>query len=118
MHLLEFQTTAKRPCFVLISNEELEKNTKLAKNKNTECNEKHAHSAFTKYLEESGLENDDLHYWNFCDGMLDNYLAKFWFGARKDTVDFSDNGDDFEDDPAMKKRDTTVQIHFITLGMH
>ena len=52
--------------------------------------------------------------WTFKADVLDNYLAKFWFGAHKD-LDFSDDEDDFEEYPLLKKRfysaNTTFAMH-------
>ena len=77
---------------------------KEQKNKNTERSDKRAHTAFTKYLQAYGLEGEELEYWKFEASKLDTYLAKFWFGARKDVEDFSDDNEDFEPDPALKDK--------------
>ena len=47
-----------------------------------------------------GVAENQTNYWNYTEPVLDNYLCKFWFGARKE-------GDDSEDtDPQeeMKSR--------------
>ena len=96
---------AKRQRFVILDDEELAKKSKQCKNKNTERSEKRAHTAFTKFIEACGLTGDDLNYWTLEPEQLDSYLAKFWFGARKDTAEISDDdADDFQDDPKMKER--------------
>ena len=34
---------------------------------------------------------EQMDYWNFAKPDLDNFLAKFWFGAHKDTDDSQDS---------------------------
>ena len=86
---------SKRKRFVILNDDELEQKAKQSKNKNTERSEKRANTAFTKFLEACGLKDDELEYWKFSPEDLDTHLAKFWFGARKDSADFSDEDDDF-----------------------
>ena len=71
--------------FLILDDEGLENKNKKAKNVNTEKSDMHAHRAFTKFLEAYGKEGEDLEYWNYTASELDNYLAKFWFGAHKET---------------------------------
>ena len=42
-----------------------------------------------------GRETNDCDNWDFTPESLDDYLAKFWFGARKNS---KDDGEDEEDD--------------------
>ena len=95
---------SKKRRFVILDDEELENKSKQCKNKNTERSEKRANAAFTKFLEACDVGTDRLDYWNFSAEELDTYLAKFWFGARKDTTNFNDNEDDFEEDPNLKEQ--------------
>ena len=60
---------------------------KKAKNVNTEKSDMRAHRALTKFLQALGKEGEDLEYWNYTASELDNYLAKFWYGARKEPSD-------------------------------
>ena len=85
-------------CFLLIDSDELETRTKKAKNANTDKSEKRADKAFCKFLMALGKEENDIDYWNYDEPSLDNYLAHFWFGARKDICE--DNIE--EEDPEMK----------------
>ena len=94
---------AKKERFLILDDEELAKKAKTCKNKNTERSEKRANTAFTKFLEACGEEGDQLQYWTLPEDELDGYLAKFWFGARKDGTDFSDE-EDFEDDPNLNEQ--------------
>ena len=84
-----------------MDDEQLELKTKLSKNDNTEKSERRAHSAFTKFLIAMNVPEDQVDYWNYTEPELDNYLAKFWFGARKDT---DTDDDDSQQDPEMKQR--------------
>ena len=88
--------------FVIFDDNQLAKKTKDSRNVNTDKAEKRADKAFRNFLKECGLEDERLDYWKLSASELDNYLAKFWFGARKD-CDFSDDEDDFEADPYLKK---------------
>ena len=46
-----------------------------------------------------GVPEEKTNYWNFTEPELENYLAKFWFEARKDIYGDKDN-----DDPDIKDR--------------
>ena len=84
-----------------MDDEQLEIKTKLCKNDNTRKIERCAHKAFTKFLITMGVPEDNTDYWNFTEPELDNYLAKFWFGACKDICE---DEDDSQQDPDMKER--------------
>ena len=90
---------AKR--FIVMSDKDLEDKSKKCKNDNTLKAEKKADKAFTKFLITMGIDSDKTNYWNYDEPTLDNYLSKFWFGARKE---FCDNSQDNEKDPKMKDR--------------
>ena len=87
--------------FVVLDDYKLNQKTKICKNDNTEKSERRAHSAFTKFLVAMGVPEEQTDYWNFTEPELDNYLAKFWFGARKDICD--DDSQDTEEDPELKQ---------------
>ena len=82
---------AKR--FLVLSDEDLDIKTKRNKNENTLRAEKKADKAFTNFLIAMGLPEDGLEYWNFTEPELDNYLAKFWFSARKTSSENSQECD-------------------------
>ena len=84
--------------FVVYSDAEIKAKQEAGKNRNTTKTEERADHAFRRFLEECGAT--DLNYWYFDEPDLDNYLSKFWFGARKDPE--SDYESD-EDDPERKK---------------
>ena len=94
----------KRKRFVLLDDEALAKKSAEQKNKNTEKAEQWADRAFRTFLQACGLDETDCDYWDFTEESLDDYLAKFWFGARKSTTDQgdSDNETDEEEDPNLK----------------
>ena len=81
---------------------DLEIKTKKSKNQNTEKTENRADKAFTNFLIAMGCSPDETDYWNFTEPELDTYLAKFWFGARKDGND--EETTDAESDPQLKSR--------------
>ena len=91
---------AKR--FVLMNDSDLEIKTKKCKNENTEKSEKRADKAFTNFLITIGCDPNQTDYWNFTEPELDGYLAKFWFGARKDICE--GKSEDNSEDPYTKKR--------------
>ena len=90
---------AKR--FVIINDEELASKSKKAKNENTVRTEKRADKAFTNFLMEMGVPEQNCDYWNYEEPELDTYLAKFWFGARKQDDENSQEQD--SSDPELKK---------------
>ena len=92
---------SKRKRFVILDDNDLDKKSKQCKNINTEKSDMRAHRAFTKFLEAYGKTGEDLEYWNYTESELDNFLSKFWFGARKDTSDENDENED--EDPENKK---------------
>ena len=51
-----------------------------------------------------------MDYQNFDEPTFDNYLAKFWFGARKDVCEDSQEGD--SEDPELKDTGYIKPIHF------
>ena len=93
----------KQDRFVVLDDEQLEKKTKDSKNINTERSERRADTAFRKFLEACGVPECDRDYTKYSDADLDSYLSKFWFGARKDVCELSDE-DDFDEDPEQKTR--------------
>ena len=86
----------------MVNNDELANKSKRAKNENTEKAEKRAHKAFNNFLLAIGISEDKTDYWNYEEPELDNYLAKFWFGARK--ISDNDEEEDTTDDPELKQR--------------
>ena len=92
---------AKR--FLVLSDDDLDIRTKKNKNENTLKAERKADKAFTNFLIAMGVpETDvDLAYWNYTEPELDKYLAKFWFSARKSTIDTTANS---EEDPDKKQQ--------------
>ena len=83
---------AKR--FLILDDSELEAKTKKQKNANTEKCERRAKKVFTNFLMAYGKGDDECDFWNYDEGILDIFLAKFWFGARKDLCEESQ---EFED---------------------
>ena len=86
-----------------MDDKDLEFKTKKAKNENTEKTEKRANKAFTNFLIVMGCPPDKTDYWNFTEPELDSYLAKFWFGSRKDICE-GDTVTNEEEDPQQKNR--------------
>ena len=80
-----------KPKFVVYTDEEIRAKQEAGKNKNTTKTEERADRAFRKFLAECGETN--LDYWSYDEPELDNYLSKFWFGARKCPDEY------FEEDP-------------------
>ena len=60
--------------------------------------------AFRTFLIACGRASDDCDYWDFTEAALDNYLAKFWSGARKTITVDVENAENEEDDPELKSR--------------
>ena len=87
--------------FIVLDDDQLNEKTKKAKNYNTEKAEARAHGAFTKFLIAMDVPEDQTDYWNFTEPELDKYLAKFWFGARKDICEEDSQS---EQDPELKER--------------
>ena len=88
--------------FIVLDDEELEQKTKKCKNYNTEKSEARADSAFRKFLMAMDVPEDKTDYWNYTEPELDNFLAKFWFGARKGICD--EENESQEEDPQLKQR--------------
>ena len=86
---------AKR--FLILDDEELEAKSKHQKNENTEKCERRAKKVFTNFLLAYGKSEEQCDFWNYEENILDLFLAKFWFGARKDICEDTDEGD-MEDD--------------------
>ena len=74
---------SKRKRFIILDDEQLAKKSKEQVNKNTEKSDKRADRAFRNFLVACGRAENDCDYWDFTPESLDDYLAKFWFGARK-----------------------------------
>ena len=91
--------------FLVLNAEEIEAKSKKSKNINTDKCECKADRAFKKFLIALGKEENDTDYWFYDEVTLDDCLAKFWFGARKDICEDLpvDNYDD-QEDPEMKSR--------------
>ena len=70
--------------FLVLNNEELDQKTKRCKNDNTEKAERCADSAFKNFLITMEVPPDKTNYWNYTEPEFNTFLAKFWFGARKD----------------------------------
>ena len=87
--------------FLVLDDSELQEKTKKSKNSNTDKSERRADNAFKKFLVALGYEEDDTEYWFFDEPTLDDCLAKFWFGARKDICE---EDSDSENDPQMRQR--------------
>ena len=85
-----------------MTDDDLEIKSKKCKNKNTIKAENKADKAFTNFLVAMGIEDDKTDYWNYNKPTLDKYLAKFWFGARKNKCEDSQESE-FED-PNSKDR--------------
>ena len=95
------QIMAKR--FLVINDDEFEEKTKRSKNNNTEKCEQRAHKAFVNFLMANGVDENSTDYWNYTEPELDKYLARFWFGARKDICEGDEENYNSED-PDMKDR--------------
>ena len=74
---------ASKQRFILLDDEQLAKKNDDLKNSNTEKSNRRADRAFRSFLQAMGRETNDCDYWDFTEESLDDYLAKFWFGARK-----------------------------------
>ena len=83
--------------FLVLSDDDLLVKTKQQKNVNTDKSEKRADKAFRNFLIACGREEHDCDYWDFTEESLDDYLAKFWFGARKTIVVEVEEDDEVED---------------------
>ena len=79
--------------FLLLSDDDLESKSKKCKNDNTLKSEHKADKAFKKFLVAMGVKEENTDYWNYEEPQLDNYLAKFWFGAHKDICNDEDSQD-------------------------
>ena len=104
--------------FLILSDEELEIKSKAQKNVNTDKSEKRADKAFRNFLIPCGREENDCDYWDFTEESLDDYLAKFWFGARKSIIVDIDEDED-EQDKEKKNRlysANTLKNYRYTLG--
>ena len=74
---------ASKQRFVLLNDNDLDKKNYEQRNINTDKSNKRADRAFRSFLEAMGRETNDCDYWDFTEESLDDYLAKFWFGAQK-----------------------------------
>ena len=90
--------------FVLMNDSDLERKNESQKNGNTEKSNRRADRAFRTFLEAMGRETNDCDYWDFTEESLDDYLAKFWFGARKNVQDDSEEESQETEDPELKCR--------------
>ena len=85
---------AKR--FLNMTDEELEEKSKRCKNYNTMKAEECADKAFKTFLIANGCDQNDTDYWFFDEPTLDKYLSKFWFCARKSSVNDDSQEEDLE----------------------
>ena len=80
---------------IVYTDEQIKAKQDGQKNKNTIKTEERANRAFRRFLHDCG--EVDLDYWNYDEPELDNYLSKFWFGARKSPdSDYESDQDDLE----------------------
>ena len=78
---------ASKQRFVLLDDNQLQRKNDDQKNYNTEKSNRRADRAFRSFLQAMGRATNDCDYWDFTEESLDDYLAKFWFGARKSVED-------------------------------
>ena len=71
---------------VVFSDEELVAKEELMDNKNMLKHECSAQIAFDKFLEQAGVESHE--YWLYSDQELCKWLRKFWFGVRRENVEY------------------------------
>ena len=74
---------------------------------NTVKSDNKADRAFRRFLTSSGCTNTD--YWFFEEPELDNYLAKFWLGVRKEEDIDSDSENDQKDQKDIKYSVNTLR---------
>ena len=86
--------------FLVLDSNELELRCKKSKNINTDKSEKRADRVFCKVLIALKKHEDDID-WNYDEPTLDNCLASFWFGARKDICEDNIQNEN-DEDPDMK----------------
>ena len=72
---------------------------KKSENQNTVKSEERANRAFQRFLSQCNV--DSTEYWFYTEPELDNYLAKFYLGARKFA---SETDPTFQKDPDQKSR--------------
>ena len=89
--------------FILLDDDELDKKNDEQRNINTEKSNKRADTAFRSFLEAMGRATNDCDYWDFTEESLDDYLAKFWFGARKHIQEEEENEEESETEPKVKR---------------
>ena len=99
----------KRKRFIILDDESLAKKSAEQKNVHTQKAEERADRAFRTFLQACGLDENNCDYWDFTTESLDSYLAKFWFGARKNIIDDSKHDEneeesENEEDPELKER--------------
>ena len=73
-------------CFLILDSEELEIRSKKSKNVSTDKSERKADQAFHKFLIALGKQKDATRYQIYDKPTLDDYLARFWFGTRKEDI--------------------------------
>ena len=96
---------------VVFSDEKLQRKQEAGKNKNTTKTEERANQAFQKFLRQCGESNVD--YWFYEEPELDNYLSKFYFGARKDAdSDFETDSEDPERQELMYSANTMRSFRY------
>ena len=69
-----------KKCFKVLTNDEFKAKMDDLENQNSVNSEKHADKAFRQFLSESGANSVEYHL--FKEQELDDWLSKFWFGAR------------------------------------
>ena len=98
-------STNKNKRFLVLNSDEIEAKSKKSKNINTDKCERKADRAFTNFLIALGKDESDLKYWFYDEITLDDCLAKFWFGARKNICEDSPSDEeDAGNDPELKSR--------------
>ena len=96
--------TTKHQCsdiqgHVVYDDEQISVKKKKTDNQNTLKSEERANCAFQRFLAQCDVE--DTNYWFYTEPELDNYLSKFYLGARKFATDTDPT---FDEDPDQKSR--------------
>ena len=96
---------------VIYSDDQIKEKQKAGKNINTTKTEEWADRAFRKFLAQCGETN--LDYWYYEEPELDNFLSKFWFGARKNPEsDYESDSDDPERQNLMYSANTMKSFRY------
>ena len=96
---------------VVFSDDQIKQKQQAGKNLNTTKTEERADRAFRNFLSQCGEVN--LDYWRYEEPELDNYLSKFWFGARKNPEsDYESDNDDPERQNLMYSANTMKSFRY------